>query len=524
MDDVDLPGLGTDDLRKISAVWNCRTADLKSLMEAGNLDPSTDFRNGDFRGWNFSLQDVRGIDFTGSDLRGTGIESAIFDSSTVLAGATLDGGLAPLTPGATNLHPVQTPKQARRLALKLLNDADRDFSAGERERAHEIAISAQELINLFLEQDFPIMAPSAFRATIAVETYLRPFVAAPDLETPLSLILKRLSSLVAHDDEAVQALLDISKHTVSSPIAIKCASLVSGTLFEASESIVAHYPKSEDPRTFALMEGRVFLETEIRQLDLAETEARNLIRMADAIQASVHTSPDYVLRATFSLGRVLLAKERKTIETISMMTRALDEAAGRLSSESSLASINDFLHAVNFFYQVAEPTVLERRRHLYIADLISGVEKTLTRYRPIFERREIIKLLSVFGKSAARLHDDEMSHSVAKLSFKLNYGALARDNSVITLRRLAASMLDYAMSLQTGEVEEIALDEFQVSIEALRDSYRTSRTSRTKYNLTRGLQALEILARLAGQEKVARGSRDEITRLESEKPSKRIKI
>jgi hypothetical protein len=60
--------------------------------------------------------------------------------------------------------------------------------------------------------------------------------------------------------------------------------------------------------------------------------------------------------------------------------------------------------------------LLQKRGRRYFPDLISGVKKTLSRYRPIHERREIINLVSEIGRLAARSGDVEMSRFAAIVS------------------------------------------------------------------------------------------------------------
>lgn len=86
----DAIGIGSETLDRVAAVWEATDADLASLVKAGELDPRTDFRHRDLRGWPLGGQDVCGFDFTGSDLRSTGFETAVTDATTVLVDATLD--------------------------------------------------------------------------------------------------------------------------------------------------------------------------------------------------------------------------------------------------------------------------------------------------------------------------------------------------------------------------------------------------------------------------------------------------
>jgi hypothetical protein len=88
--DVQIPGLASRALSRIVGAIDDPEAKLSALVKAAGLDPKTDFRGGDFRGWPLAGQDIRGIDFTGADLRGTQIGQAIFDDTTILTDARLD--------------------------------------------------------------------------------------------------------------------------------------------------------------------------------------------------------------------------------------------------------------------------------------------------------------------------------------------------------------------------------------------------------------------------------------------------
>jgi hypothetical protein len=77
------------------AVMNCAYIGLREYAEAGGLDPSSDFRGLDMRGWDLAGQDLRGFDFTGSDLRNTCIGNARVDRTTRLESVRVDEGVRP---------------------------------------------------------------------------------------------------------------------------------------------------------------------------------------------------------------------------------------------------------------------------------------------------------------------------------------------------------------------------------------------------------------------------------------------
>jgi hypothetical protein len=98
------------DLAAAQAVLACPEPSLRKLVQAGGLDPQRDFRGVDLRGWPLGGQDVRGFDFSHSDLRGTGIETALSDSTTRFDNALRD------LPSSVPL-PEDFPKQARDMIL-----------------------------------------------------------------------------------------------------------------------------------------------------------------------------------------------------------------------------------------------------------------------------------------------------------------------------------------------------------------------------------------------------------------------
>ena len=81
-----------------AAVFACPVPTLRALVEAGGIDPKRDFRGADLRGWPLARQDVRGFNFAGANLCGTGIENAIFDSTTIFDDALFDGAFTPTPP------------------------------------------------------------------------------------------------------------------------------------------------------------------------------------------------------------------------------------------------------------------------------------------------------------------------------------------------------------------------------------------------------------------------------------------
>lgn len=67
------------------------SGEFSKVCIALSLDPARDFRFSNLRDVDFSMADLRGFDFRGADLRGSYGSDVIFDSSTNLEEADLDG-------------------------------------------------------------------------------------------------------------------------------------------------------------------------------------------------------------------------------------------------------------------------------------------------------------------------------------------------------------------------------------------------------------------------------------------------
>lgn len=90
MRDLDQVALSQEGRKRIAAVLATNERDFATLVRIAGLNPGSDFRGRDLRGWPLADEDVRGFDFTGSDLRSTGIESSLRDATTILTDAKLD--------------------------------------------------------------------------------------------------------------------------------------------------------------------------------------------------------------------------------------------------------------------------------------------------------------------------------------------------------------------------------------------------------------------------------------------------
>ncbi len=114
LNQVPLPDLPLD-LSAIDAVMQCEELGIRAYAIAGGLNPETDFRGLNMRGWDLSGQDLRGFDLTGCDLRETGIERALTDATTIFEGVTLDEGITPgACPDRDHLNAVAEYNQAVR--------------------------------------------------------------------------------------------------------------------------------------------------------------------------------------------------------------------------------------------------------------------------------------------------------------------------------------------------------------------------------------------------------------------------
>lgn len=102
------------DQQRIAAVYNSHSACFSDLVKAARLNPLVDLRFSNLTAVDFAGSDLRGYNFAGANLSYTKWLGAIWDSTTVLAGAVLTGasGLtdvnptkaAPLFEGSGNLQ------------------------------------------------------------------------------------------------------------------------------------------------------------------------------------------------------------------------------------------------------------------------------------------------------------------------------------------------------------------------------------------------------------------------------------
>jgi hypothetical protein len=80
-----------EDLAACSALLASKSDKFGALVAAAGMNPATDFVYADLRNCDFSNTDLRGFNFSGANLRGTVLRDTIWDRSTVLAGADIEG-------------------------------------------------------------------------------------------------------------------------------------------------------------------------------------------------------------------------------------------------------------------------------------------------------------------------------------------------------------------------------------------------------------------------------------------------
>lgn len=128
--------LSEDAVHRIAAVLGGKETSLAAVARAGGFDPGEAFRGLDLRGWPLAGQDIRGFDLSRCDLRKTGVEKALRDATTILAGARCDRAAARalgLVPMAKARRPPRTkppPGGYDNVRLPTLSDRemlDRDF-------------------------------------------------------------------------------------------------------------------------------------------------------------------------------------------------------------------------------------------------------------------------------------------------------------------------------------------------------------------------------------------------------------
>lgn len=82
-----------EDKAKMKAVLEAETDNFLELCELAGLDLKKDLRYSNLEKVDFTGCDLRGLDLTGADLRGaTGVQ-VIWDKTTILTGADLEGSI-----------------------------------------------------------------------------------------------------------------------------------------------------------------------------------------------------------------------------------------------------------------------------------------------------------------------------------------------------------------------------------------------------------------------------------------------
>jgi len=87
-----------EDCARLRAVLTSVKSDFASLAVLAGLDSSVDFRFLDLSNVDFEGSDLRGFDFTGADLRSTNWIGAIYDETTVVSEALMEGSIGFFVP------------------------------------------------------------------------------------------------------------------------------------------------------------------------------------------------------------------------------------------------------------------------------------------------------------------------------------------------------------------------------------------------------------------------------------------
>jgi signal transduction histidine kinase len=79
------------DRKCLSTIFQSRSACFSDLVHAAGLDPAADFQFSDLSGVNFAGSNLHGFNFAGANLSRTRWLGAVWDKTTILTGASLDG-------------------------------------------------------------------------------------------------------------------------------------------------------------------------------------------------------------------------------------------------------------------------------------------------------------------------------------------------------------------------------------------------------------------------------------------------
>jgi len=85
--------LAPDDKALMKALMDAETDNFVELGAMVGLDPSKDYRFSDLRGVDFSNCDLRDFDFTGADLTNSTGTATIWDETTILKDADIEGSI-----------------------------------------------------------------------------------------------------------------------------------------------------------------------------------------------------------------------------------------------------------------------------------------------------------------------------------------------------------------------------------------------------------------------------------------------
>lgn len=85
-------------LARLTAVLEAETDNFVEVSNLAGLDPKTDYRFSNLSDVDFSDSDIRGFDFTGADLRGAKGTNVVWDETTILERADIDGSIFEVSP------------------------------------------------------------------------------------------------------------------------------------------------------------------------------------------------------------------------------------------------------------------------------------------------------------------------------------------------------------------------------------------------------------------------------------------
>jgi hypothetical protein len=311
----EIPGYDDDVTAAVAAVWNARDSKLLTLVKAGGLDPRTDFRHCDLRGWPLAGEDVRGIDFTGSDMRMTGIFSALRDETTILDNIIFDSTdeeadfVLADNPGVIELsgHP------DIKLSMKnLLNDAKEDARKQNFVSASIKARHAYELASDLPDNELIPVANFAVRASIAFGKY-QSFCGIHEQHeitaAEVSDLLERVVKQIPTNERASDSLVKIANIEMADRYArgqmdtlIYFISLALRQIMDMNKQLNVENAQKQ----YDLLDAAVSAYLRKPDLHAARAAAREMVKLAHDLQALNRKTLEWslLLRANVKLAQI----------------------------------------------------------------------------------------------------------------------------------------------------------------------------------------------------------------------------